>query len=371
MTQKQIIQHLNALPVYMAKNYAAKLVLLFNLVKDIKLLPGFHVDISATVGNCELVWDMPVLDAEKYAHKDLYQTALRQQNNCRDLFGEFPNWHKITVSHDSGTYNFQLPENNEVFNLFCELVDMPVKRCEDTPEVIDTIVVDSGIFKQIGKAVKFVSKDMTRPAMCCVCIDIVNGKLQVAGTDAHKMYYSKQLECSHTGEMQILISENDAKEIGKIKPENDLCEIALLSNNRIMVNGKKYACIDAKYPNYKSVIPEYKNFMEFNKKGMAENIKRVLPHANKVTNHVLFHLNGSVALSCCDVDFSFESNAEMPYINKSFPDMDIAFNGKFLLTTLDVFKDKTIKMYSESQNTRAAIFSNNEDNVLVMPLMIR
>ena len=95
-----------------------------------------------------------------------------------------------------------------------------------------------------------------------------------------------------------------------------------------------------------------------------------MPYANKITAQVNFHLNGNIAMSSCDVDFSFESNSEMPYISKNFVDTDIAFNGKFLVDSLGIFKDKTVKMFSDGIPTKAAIFTNDTDTVLLMPLMM-
>ena len=60
----------------------------------------------------------------------------------------------------------------------------------------------------------------------------------------------------------------------------------------------------------------------------------------------------------------------MPYLTKNFVDTDIAFNGKFLLDAMGIFKDKTIKMYSEGQSRKATIFSNGTDKVLLMPYLI-
>jgi len=110
--------------------------------------------------------------------------------------------------------------------------------------------------------------------------------------------------------------------------------------------------------------------MEFNREQMIKNVNKVLPYANKSTNLVSFHLNGQIDLHTQDIDFSFECDATMPYIRKDFKDTDIAFNGKFLNEALSIFKSNTVNMYSEGQATKAAIFTDNTDSVLLMPLML-
>jgi len=185
------------------------------------------------------------------------------------------------------------------------------------------------------------------------------------------LYQSQEFECSQNNDTKLLISESDAKRLSKIKPLHDVIELhILLDDNKAFIEGETIDLLDARFPDYKVVIPEYKTFMEFEKDSFVKNIKKVIPYANKSTSQVNFHLNGSIALHTQDVDFSFECDAEMPYISKNFIDTDIAFNGKFLLETCSIFKDKTLKFYSEGKNTKGAIISNGKESVLLMPLML-
>ena len=103
---------------------------------------------------------------------------------------------------------------------------------------------------------------------------------------------------------------------------------------------------------------------------MIANVKKLLPYSNKSTGQVNLHLNGSIAMHCEDVDFSFRCDADMPYLSKIFDDTDIAFNGKFLNTCLTTFKEENVKMFTDGSSTKAAIFTNDTDNVLLMPLML-
>jgi DNA polymerase III sliding clamp (beta) subunit (PCNA family) len=110
--------------------------------------------------------------------------------------------------------------------------------------------------------------------------------------------------------------------------------------------------------------------MTFDRKLMIDKVSNVIKSANKSTNQITFHLNGSIAMKSQDIDFNFSAESNIPYIEKTFPDTDIAFNGKFLINALNIFKDKQVKMYSEGQANRAGLISNDTDTVLIMPLMI-
>lgn len=372
MTQLQIISALNLdAKNYLVKPYAAKLLCLFKLVNELEKLDGFKCELIGERGNLELVNELPELKEGNYRFKSQYHDAQRQQDNCRRIYGLFEQWQKIEVSHNDGKYTFPFPMDNSLYNVFLGLAGMGVKEIKKEAVIVNTIAIDSSLLQSFGKAVKFISKDELRPVFQHVLIACENYKCEIVGTDCHKLYQSEKKECSQKERIEILVSEKSAKEIAKIKCLNNETEILILQGNQIMIEGKIFDTFtDANYPNYRAVVPEYENYMEFNKAAFVTNVKTVMPSANKSTSQITFHLNGSISLNACDVDFGFESKADMPYISKNFIDTYIAFNGKFLIETCGVFKDETIKLYHDGKSTHAGIFTNNKETVLLMPLML-
>lgn len=370
MNQLQILSALTIASGQFTKGYAKQLFNLCKLVKELKELPGFTSLLNNPIGNVEIVKELPKLLPENYRHNDSYRDAKQSQWNNKCLYGEFQQWQHIEILHGAGSYKFALPLHNDFYYYFLNLIGAADIKPVAEIDIVDSITIDSAVFKNMNKAIKFVSKDNLRPAMTCVCLAMDKYKVEVVATDCHRLYQSPIFECSQDAKLNLLISPKDAKELAKMKFADTITEINILKNNQIEIAGKIIDVLDAKFPDYKVVIPEYDTYMEFNKEQFVSNVKQVIPFANKVTSQVTFHLNGSIALNAQDVDFSFESNKEMPYLTKNFVDTDIAFNGKFLLDAMDIFKDKTVKMYSEGQSRKAAIFSNGTDKVLVMPLMI-
>lgn len=371
MTQKQIISALGFDANYwLAKKYAAKLTGLFSLINELEKLDGFNVCLNGIKGNFELVRELPELKPENYKIRFAYDEAVKQQNYCKCLFGEFENWQQVTISHKTGSYSFPFPINNQLYNVIARMAGAEIQETKKEVKVLNTISVNSGIFGAIGKALKFISKDDLRPSMQHICLDFENYVCEVVATDAHRLYLSQKFYGSEKNRLQLLISEQTAKILAKIKPVSDSIEISMLDNYRIMIEGQIYDTFDGNYPNYRCVIPTYENEMQFEVKPFIANVKKVLPSANKITSMVNFHLNGSISMQTQDVDFCFECTADMPYITKDFPDMDIAFNGRFLIESLGIFKDKKLKFKTEGINTRAGIFTNNVDAVLIMPLLI-
>lgn len=370
MNQLQILSALGIVSCHLTKGYAKQLFNLCKLVKELKELPGFTSLLNNPIGNVEIVKELPKLLPENYRHNDSYRDAKQSQWNNKCLYGEFQQWQHIELLHGAGSYKFALPLHNDFYYYFLSLIGAGESKPAVKVEILDTITIDPAIFKSMDKAIKFVSKDELRPGMTCVCINMEGYKVEVVSTDAHRLFQSAKFECSQAERLQLLISSKDAKELSKMKFTDAITEINILKNNQIEIAGKIIDILEANFPDYKVVIPEYDTYMEFNKEQFVSNVKQVLPFANKVTSQVTFHLNGSIALNAQDVDFSFESNKEMPYLTKNFVDTDIAFNGKFLIDAMGIFKDKTVKMYSEGQSRKAAIFSNGTDKVLLMPYLI-
>lgn len=372
MTQIEIISALQLdSKNYLVKPYAAKLLFLFKLINELEKLDGFKCELIGERGNVELVNELPELVRDNYRNFDQYREAQRQQDNCKNIYGLFEQWQKVFVSHSTGKYCFPFPMNNSLYNVFLGLSGVCVQETKKDAVIVNTIAIDSSILKAFGTAVKFISKDDLRPAMQHVLIDCENYRIEVVSTDAHKLFRSEGKECSQKERVKLLVSEKTAKAISKMKPVNDETEIHILEGDKIMIEGQTFDLFtDANFPDYRVVVPEYENYMEFEKDSFIKNVKQVLPYANKSTGQVNFHLNGSIGLHTEDIDFGFESDRDMPYVSKNFADTDIAFNGDFLVTSLSIFKDKTVKMYHNSKSTHAGIFTNDKDMVLLMPLML-
>jgi len=271
-----------------------------------------------------------------------------------------------------GIYSFVIPVDNEFYFAVCELLNINVSKFETKVNVTE-FYADAAILEAIKKTKNFVSKDYLRPAFTGVLLHIKNDKLKVVATDAHKLYYSKQFDIvgyAPINELKLIIDSSIIEKIKLVKIE-DYLTIGY-NETHIYINGVECSLIDATYLDYERVIPDYSEAMVFNNENLQGLCKKLLPYCNKATNQLTFHLNGSIQASSQDVDFSFESESKIEYVSKSFNDLDISFNGKFLLQSLQLFDKKAnLKMlHDASKSERAAIFTNDIESVLLMPLML-
>jgi DNA polymerase-3 subunit beta len=163
-------------------------------------------------------------------------------------------------------------------------------------------------------------------------------------------------------------------------PDNDSELKISYSQNHFFVahDGSQMICrlIDARFPDYKVVIPKDNPYrLTLVKSDFQNALKRISVFSNKSTNQVALNITGSeLQLSAQDVDFSFEGNERMN-CQYTGEDMQIAFNAKFLIEMLNAAEGDEITI-ELSTPTKAGILrpSEKEENedllMLVMPLML-
>jgi DNA polymerase III sliding clamp (beta) subunit (PCNA family) len=285
---------------------------------------------------------------------------------------------KVLIDTTKGIYSFVVPVQNKFFYALCDLLKLVyAPESKVKPEIKKTIVICNTVFKSIRKAMQFVSHDDLRPAMTGIYLSFEDYKCKVVATNAHYLFYSEPhtlfLDADEYSkpfeEYGLIIAPSAFKKIAALKVFNCL-KIEIIDECNALANDIEIELIDAKFPDYKVVIPEYKTYMSFERKDLINAVKEVEPAANKSTSQVTFHLNGNIELNAQDVDFGFENNQRLNYLYKDFEDMDIAFDSRLLKTCLNAFEESDLKMYSGSQNTKAVLFTNDKDTALLMPLML-
>lgn len=372
MQTNQILAAINQPKNKQTTAHAAQLANIYKLLKEIKS------DISGIELTDTVLYFGRETEVKWLRYGD--QSSKREIINHKGTELNAKQFHISTTY--GGSYKFTVPVDNAFFVAVCTLLGINAEFINPVPaaalDIKESIFVEAGVIEAINKAAKFVAKDDYRPPMQGVLLDIKGGEMFVVATDAHRLYRSAPLKCK-AKDQQIIIKPG----LGKLLPvkNSNSVEIQTISDlneynqpiiSSVSINQTILACIDAKYPDYAAVIPEYDQYMEFETKEFINQLKKVLPAANKTTKQVVFHLNGSINLKTQDLDFGNEMQSDMPYISKDFKDTDIGFNGKYLLTSLSAFKSDKLRMYSGGNPNRAAIFTADQQKeiVLLMPVML-
>ncbi|HPI54477.1 MAG TPA: DNA polymerase III subunit beta [Chitinophagaceae bacterium] len=231
----------------------------------------------------------------------------------------------------------------------------------------------------IAKAIIAVSNDDLRPAMSGVFFELSKNNLTLVATDAHRLVRCVKTDVSCQTEDKFIVPK---KALIQLKNNlNTSTEVKLSFNsNHLFVEGEhiNLSCrlIDAKFPDYKVVIPADNPYkLTINKNEFVSALRRVSVFANKTTNQVVLDIVGnSLHLYAQDVDFSFEGNEQLP-AQYTGEDMKIAFNARLLLELILVIEGEEV-LFELSTPTRAGLVKptekrENEDLLmLLMPLMI-
>ena len=103
--------------------------------------------------------------------------------------------------------------------------------------------------------------------------------------------------------------------------------------------------------------------------------KRISIFSNQSTHQVKFKIQGNtLEISGEDIDFSNKGNEKIK-VEYSGEDMEIGFNGKFLLEILNTLEVEKIYIHFSSPS-KAAVITPDSDNkeekilMLVMPVML-
>lgn len=238
----------------------------------------------------------------------------------------------------------------------------------------------SAMVTAINKTLFAVSNDDLRPAMTGVFFDLNPGYIQFVATDAHRLVLYKRTDVKCPKNDSFIVPKKPLNLLKSALPSND-DEITLnYNNNHLFVTHgtTQMSCrlIDARFPDYKVVIPVDNPYKLTVNKGDFQNaLRRVSVFSNKSTNQVVLTMQGTeLQLAAQDVDFSFEGNERM-LCQYNGEDLSIAFNARFLVEMLNAADTSEINV-ELSTPTKAGIIKpiENEENeellILVMPLML-
>jgi len=251
------------------------------------------------------------------------------------------------------------------------------------------------LVKFFTKAMVCISTDELRPAMTGVNFSNKNGKLEIATSDAHRLYwdqimpYPKDLQNVenlppttdnkknvrvHDG---FLVNANAARKIIKQFNEGDVKVTVDFPN--IYFENKKYRLvsrqIDARFPDYPVVIPSPQvTKITFNatRKQLRSFLLMAMPFINATTKQITCIVSKDwVDLSGINEDSWEKSDVSfrLPIFNSNFAEdepVKFAVNAFFMLSVVNQSTDPYVKINMSNQSSKAFII---DDHFLMMPLI--
>jgi DNA polymerase-3 subunit beta len=274
----------------------------------------------------------------------------------------------IEITSDNGKYKV-MGENPDNF-----------PREPQADEANSFTMPSSALVTAINKTIFAVSSDDLRPAMTGVYFELDKKGITFVATDAHRLvrFTRKNIKCPQKD--SFIVPKKPLSLLKSSLPDNeDELTISYNTNHLFVTHGgTELVCrlIDARFPDYKVVIPTDNPFkMIVNKNDFQNALRRVSVFSNKSTNQIALAISGNhLQLTAQDVDFSNEGNERMS-CQYDGEDLQIAFNAKFLIEMLNGADTQEVLM-ELSTPTKAGILKPAEQAedeellMLVMPLML-
>jgi len=236
------------------------------------------------------------------------------------------------------------------------------------------------LLESINNTLFAVSTDTLRPAMTGVYFQLGVDNITFVSTDAHRLVRLTRTDINCPEESGFVVPKKPLQQLRSTLPA-DATNLELSYNaSHLFVTGDKFSLscrlIDARFPDYKAVIPLENPFkLTLNRADLISALRRVSIFANKTTNQVVLDINGnSIQISAQDIDFSYEGKEMLP-CQYNGDDMKIAFNAKLMIELINNLNGSEVLLELSSPN-RAGIFkpvdvTENEDMLtLLMPLMV-
>ena len=256
----------------------------------------------------------------------------------------------------------------------------------NTPEISEakSIRINQNTLENGVKNTLFATgNDDLRPVMSGVYVEVNMNSILFVATDAHKLVkYENCIESENENSASFIIPKKPLNLIkNTINNTSDNIQIDYNNTNVIFsFNNMQIYCrlIDGNYPNYSAVIPkENPNHLNVDRISFLNALKRVCIFSNQTTYQIKFTINGNeINLSGEDVDFA-NKGQERIQCEYDGQDIEIGFNGKFLIEILNTLDSEKINMLFSSPSKAAIIKPDNDDEkesekilMLVMPVML-
>lgn len=285
----------------------------------------------------------------------------------------------VTFSIDEETYSIEISSDNGRYKLAGEnATDFP-----KVPAVANDFSVEMStevLASAINNTIFATSSDELRPAMTGVYINLTDTNTTFVATDSHRLVRYRRVDVASDNGNAIIIPRKALNLLKATLPlENINVTVEFNVSNAFFKFGNiRMICrlIDERFPDYENVIPsDNDNLMSIDRMDFLSSLRRIAIYANKTTHQVRLKITGSeLQISAEDLDFANEANERLSCEHNG-EDIEIGFNGKFLIEMLANLDSKEIELQLSAPNKAGLIVPKDKDDnedilMLVMPVML-
>jgi DNA polymerase-3 subunit beta len=252
-------------------------------------------------------------------------------------------------------------------------------------DVSQGISFEASTLKEMIQSVAFAaSVDESRPVLAGVLLMLDDQTLAMAATDGFRLAVRKTELPARVGKKQVIVPAAALKELSRILGSTKCARVTLFlppSGSQVVLRCENVQLvsqlIDGKFPDYQVIVPKsFKTRTVVARAELLKACKQAGIMARAGSNVVRFQLkpgaeNTGKVLVLAEADETGESEIEMDATVEG-PELEIAFNVKFLQDVLEVIDTKTVVMETSSHKTPAVIRPAGEEEYtyVLMPMHI-
>lgn len=292
---------------------------------------------------------------------------------------EFPE-QPLTFAIDEANFSINITSSNGVYSFVGangnEYPEMPldgeqVGRIEMPAEVL---------LDAINRTIFCTADDELRPVMNGIYFDMLEDRIVLVATDAHRLVRYTNTSVSAANPMSFILPKKPANLLRSVlaKEEGNVVIIFGQKNARFEFGQTLVVCrqIEGRFPNYNAVIPQNnQNKVVVDRQTFVNACKRVAVFANTGTSLLKLALSeNQIKISSQDIDFS-TSAEETIACSYTGTAMAIGFKAPFLIEILNAITCDEV-MLELADPARAGLIMpvENEENqdvlTLLMPMLL-
>ncbi|MEP3386954.1 MAG: DNA polymerase III subunit beta [Reichenbachiella sp.] len=285
----------------------------------------------------------------------------------------------VTFSIDEETYSIEINSDNGRYKLAGEnATDFP--KVPNVSDGNDVNISSDVLGNAINNTILATSSDELRPAMTGVYLNLSETNTTFVATDGHRLIRYRRVDIASDNGASMIIPRKALTLLKSTLPSsNTNVNVQYnVANAFFKFDGIHMVCrlIDERFPDYENVIPANNdNEMIIDRTELLGSLKRIAIYANKTTHQVRLKITGSeLVISSEDLDFSNEANERLS-CDHNGADIEIGFNGKFLIEMLANIDSTQVSMKFSEPNKAGLLFPVDKDDnedllMLVMPVML-
>ena len=244
----------------------------------------------------------------------------------------------VSMASQNGTYSFVGVNGNEY-------PEMPAEEAEARQLAVPAGVLQSAIEKTIFCT----ADDDLRPVMNGIYFDIVEDKVTMVATDAHRLVRYTNASVKPGLVANFILPKKPAGLLKNLlaKEEGDVKVTVGAKNARFEFGNTIIVCrqIEGRFPNYNAVIPQSnQNVVTADRQTLINACKRVAVFANNGTAQLRLALSeNQIKISAQDIDFSTSAEETIACDYNGTP-MAIGFKAPFLIDLLSSIASADVQL---------------------------